>query len=397
MAADYIQPAVAGCSWRVASASFPSAAPAVAPGFAVDEGADQTMDLYSMARPALRLMDPERAHSLAIWALERGLAPKDKTPDDPALSITLWGRHFSNPVGLAAGFDKDARAMAGLFDMGLGFVEVGSITPRAQPGNPSQRVFRLDADMAVINRLGFNSQGQDAAAERLARWRASDGIAGVLGINLGKNKDALDAAADYASGARRLSRYADYLVVNVSSPNTPGLRDLQGETQLIEIVTAVRDAMADGDGESCLPLLIKVAPDLEPSDVEAIANVVLSQNIDGVVATNTTITRPAGLKDPQQSEQGGLSGRPLFAKSTEVLGQFYRCLEGRVPLIGVGGVSDGADAYAKIRAGASLVQLYTGMVFGGPRLIGEIKRDLAVLLKRDGFTSVNEAVGADWR
>jgi dihydroorotate dehydrogenase len=315
------------------------------------------------------------------------------TPDDPLLASELWGLTFANPLGLAAGFDKDARVVAATLGLGFGFVEVGSVTPRPQPGNPKPRIFRLPEDGAVINRLGFNNAGMEAARTRLAAFRKRGWVRGPVGINLGKNKDSADAAGDYVLGAAALSPLADYLVVNVSSPNTPGLRALQGRAELEDLLGRVLAALP----EPAPPLLVKIAPDLTAEDKADIAAVALSLGISGLIATNTTIARPAGLKGAARSEAGGLSGRPLFGPSTAVLGDLYRLTEGKIPLIGVGGIASGADAYRKIRAGASLVQLYTGLVYGGPALVGRIKTELARLLREDGFASVSAAVGADHR
>ncbi len=274
--------------------------------------------------------------------------------------------------------------------LGFGFVETGTVTPRPQPGNPKPRVFRLDEEMAVINRMGFNSGGLDALVSRMAGRDRGDGI---VGVNIGRNRDSADATADYAEGVRRTAPVADYLVVNVSSPNTPGLRDLQARAVLEALLRQLLDARAQ-TGVS-LPLLVKIAPDLTPEERADIASVALATGIDGIVVANTTVARPPGLRDAQAKEAGGLSGRPLFAPSTVLLAEIYRLTEGRIPLIGVGGVASAADAYAKIRAGAALVQLYTALVFAGPALIGEIKTGLGELLRRDGFASVHEAVGVD--
>ncbi len=352
------------------------------------------MYAFRFVRPLLDLLDPEVAHGLTLGALARGLGPRGVSPDDPILGIRLWGRDFPNPIGLAAGFDKNASAVGPLFGLGFGLVEVGTITPRPQAGNPRPRVFRLPEDHAVINRLGFAGEGVEAAKRRLVRWRAQGGV-GILGVNLGKNRDSADAAADYAEGTRALAALADYLVINVSSPNTPGLRALQGRAELEGLVQAVRAALAEARPGDPLPVLVKVAPDLEADDLADIAAVALEQGIDGLIATNTTIGRPPDLTGRHRGETGGLSGRPLFTLSTRVLAELRRLTAGRVPLVGVGGVASGAEAYAKIRAGACLVQLYTGLIYQGPALVPRIKAELAALLRRDGFNSVGDAVGAD--
>lgn len=351
------------------------------------------MNTFSLLGPALRRLDPETAHNLTLWALQRGLAPRVKEDDAPILATRLWGISFSNPLGLAAGFDKDARVMEPMLALGLGFVEAGSVTPRPQPGNPKPRIFRLPEDGAVINRLGFNNAGLEAARRNLAAFRRAHPDSGPVGVNLGKNKDTADAASDYVLGAAALGPLADYLVINVSSPNTPGLRALQGRAELEELLGRVLAALPD----PAPPLLVKIAPDLTEEDKADIAAVALSMNISGLIATNTTIARPEGLKGAAKDETGGLSGRPLFDPSKAVLRDLYRLTEGKVPLIGVGGVSSGADAYRKIRAGASLVQLYTGLIYGGPALIPRIKNELVQLLREDGFESVGAAVGADHR
>ncbi len=352
------------------------------------------MAVVDLAQRCLRLLDPETAHRAAIWALARGLAPRPAAADDPGLAIRLWGRAFPNPLGLAAGFDKDAEAPGALIGLGFGFVEVGTLTPRAQAGNPRPRLFRLPEDGAVINRLGFNNRGAEAARAALDRWRAGGG-AGLVGVNVGKNKESADAAADYAAAARTLAPAADYLTINVSSPNTPGLRALQGEAELHRLLDRLEDAL--GDRAARPPLLLKVAPDLGEAELAGIAAVALERRLDGLIATNTTIARPPGLTGRHRGEAGGLSGRPLMAPSTAVLAQLYRLTGGAIPLIGVGGVASGADAYAKIRAGASLVQLYTALAYQGPSLVPRIKADLAALLRRDGFATVADAVGADHR
>jgi dihydroorotate dehydrogenase len=347
-------------------------------------------DLYRLVRPLLRALPPETAHRVTVTALAAGLGGRADAPDPPSLSQQLWGLAFPNPIGIAAGFDKDARAPAALLRLGFGFVEVGTVTPLPQPGNPKPRVFRLDEHMAVINRMGFNSGGLDALVSRMAGRDCGDGI---VGVNIGRNRDSADATADYAEGVRRAAPVADYLVVNVSSPNTPGLRDLQARAVLEALLRQLLDARAQ-TGVS-LPLLVKIAPDLTPEERADIAAVALATGIDGIVVANTTVARPSELRDVQAKEAGGLSGRPLFAPSTALLAEMYRLTGGRVPLVGVGGVASAANAYAKIRAGAALVQLYTALVFAGPALIGEIKTGLAELLRRDGFASVHNAVGTD--
>ena len=354
---------------------------------------------FDLVSRLMGLLPPERAHDLTVRLLAAAPVPRLPREDDPILHTRVWGRTFRNPVGLAAGFDKDAAAVDGLLGLGFGFVEVGSVTPRPQPGNPRPRLFRLRQDRAVINRMGFNSHGAEAAARRLARRdrMRTERRGGVLGVNLGKNKDSADAAADYCTGVSKLGGFADYIVVNVSSPNTPGLRALQEASALRTILDAVLAARRGSLAGREPPLLVKIAPDLHDADLAAIAEVVLDAGIDGIIVSNTTVQRPASLRSPHARETGGLSGRPLFALSTDMLGRVYRLTDGRLPLVGVGGVASGADALAKIRQGACLVQLYTALVYQGPGLIGAIKRDLAARLRAEGFSSVGEAVGTAHR
>lgn len=356
------------------------------------------MDLYPLVRPFLPLISPERAHGLAVRALKKGLVPTDRRPDDPVLATRVWNLTFPNPIGLAAGFDKDAEIVDPLLGLGFGFVEAGSVTPRPQPGNPKPRLFRLDEDEGVINRFGFNSEGLAPFIYHLGRRRAA-GAAGIVGANVGKNKESEDASEDYAAGISATCRVADYLVCNISSPNTPGLRLLQARAEMAAVIGHALAARNESipDAATRPPLLVKVAPDLDDAGLETIAEVALEQGVDGIIMGNTTLSRPASLKSSHKGETGGLSGQPLFALSTERLGALYRLVRGRIPLIGVGGVSSGADAYAKIRAGADLVQVYSAMVFHGPALVPRIKADLAARLKADGFASVSAAVGVDIR
>ena len=344
------------------------------------------LDMWCGLTALLRCFPPEIAHGLSIRALRAGVHPRMRGADDPILAGEIWGRPIPNPIGLAAGYDKGAQVADALLAMGFGFVEIGTVTPRPQPGNPKPRLFRLAEDGALINRLGFNSEGLAVARARLARRKAR---AGVVGANVGKNKDTVDAAADYAEGARALAPLADYLVINVSSPNTPGLRALQRRSDLAALIGAVRAALPP----SPPPLLVKVAPDLSPAEREDMAAVSLECAVDGLIIGNTTLSRPDGLRSAHRGEVGGLSGRPLMALSTAVLADLHRLTGGRVPLIGCGGVSSGTDAYAKIRAGARLVQLYTALVYEGPGLLRRIKTELAAHLRADGFRSVAEAVG----
>lgn len=349
-------------------------------------------DVYPLIWPLLRAMDPERAHAMAL-RLVRYWAPlvgSDGASRDPLLQTALWEKRFPNPFGIAAGFDKNAQVANAMLRLGFGFVEVGTVTLRPQAGNPRPRLFRLLEDQAVINRFGFNGEGADAMLHRLARRERSRGI---VGVNVGPNRDASNPAADCAEIATLLGPYADYLVVNVSSPNTPGLRSLQAGGPLLDLLLRVRGARDASPGRP--PLLVKVAPDLTPDERREIAEAVLSAGIDGLIATNTTVDRPVELRGEARTEAGGLSGAPLFSASTAVLADFYRLFEGKVPLIGVGGISSGADAYAKIRAGASLLQLYTALVYHGPGLLGRLCGELGALLRRDGYACLEDAVGAD--
>ncbi|MFD2206938.1 quinone-dependent dihydroorotate dehydrogenase [Kiloniella antarctica] len=352
------------------------------------------MNSFRLVGPLIRLLDAEKAHTVTLWCLKKGLVPSRKAVVDPVLKTQVWGREFSNPLGLAAGFDKNAEVVRPMISQGFGFTEVGSITPRAQAGNPKPRIFRLSEDKAVINRMGFNNAGVEAAAENLEALRQYP-LSGLLGVNLGKNKDTAIALDDYEIGAKQLCHYADYMVINVSSPNTPGLRSLQDRKELEILIVGVQRVLREEMGEKALPLVLKIAPDLTKEDKEDIAAVALELALDGLTITNTTIERPDTLKSKYCSETGGLSGAPLFDASTKVLFDMYRLTEGKIPLIGVGGISSGEQAYKKIRAGASLIQLYSALVYYGPPLVTEILEDLTKLIKHDGYQSVSEAVGAD--
>ncbi len=350
-----------------------------------------------LALAALYALPPETAHHAALYALEHRLVGSRASPDDPILRTSVWGIGFPNVIGLAAGFDKDARVSDAMLSLGFGFVEAGTVTPRPQPGNPKPRLFRLDEDRAIINRLGFNSGGLENFARRLAARRSNPEKRGIVGANVGKNRDTQDAGDDYAEGVEKLAATTDYLVINISSPNTPGLRDLQGRVALDALLRHAIAARNRGAGNRHPPLLAKVGPDLTPEQIADIAEVTLATGIDGLIIGNTTIDRPKDLKSAQKNEAGGLSGAPLLKPSTECLARIYRLTKGRVPLIGCGGVADGASAYAKIRAGASLVQVYSALVYQGPGLVRRIKQELAQLLRADGFASVAEAVGCDHR
>ncbi len=336
----------------------------------------------------LHRLDPERAHDLSLKALRTGLLPLPGPVTSPRLRTTLAGLDLANPVGLAAGYDKNATALGPLMRAGFGFLEVGAATPRAQPGNPRPRLFRLAADRAVINRFGFNNDGAEAIAARLAS--RPPGI--PVGLNLGANKDSADRAADFASVLRTAGPVADFVTVNVSSPNTERLRDLQGTEALAALLAGVLAARAEAG--LAVPVFLKVAPDLSPGEIDEIASVIRETGIDGLIATNTTLSRN-GLASPAAREAGGLSGAPLFDRSTRVLARFSAALGPDMPIIGVGGIASAADAYAKVRAGATAVQLYTGMVYEGLSLIPRIARGLDALLERDGVARVADAVGRD--
>jgi dihydroorotate dehydrogenase len=347
-------------------------------------------DPWSLATRALRLLPAETAHRTTIGLLRfaaRAL-PKAKA-DDPRLAIAAMGFNFTNPIGLAAGFDKDVEVPGAMAKFGFGFVECGTVTPRAQAGNPKPRLFRLDEDRAVINRMGFNNRG---AANAVLRLRARDPRQ-IVGINIGANKDSGDRIADYVACFESLAARASYVTVNVSSPNTPGLRGLQDREQLATLL--VRLVETRERLRLSVPLLLKIAPDRSLGALDDMAFIVGSLPIEGVIISNTTIERPASLKSAHAREQGGLSGAPLFAPSTRILREMRKRLGARKTLIGVGGIGSGEDAYAKIRAGASLVQLYTALAYEGPSLVGRIKRELVRCLERDGFAYVSDAVGAD--
>ncbi len=363
-----------------------------------------------LAARLLRALPAETAHR-ATLRLTGLFAPLLLSPpaDDPRLRVRALGLDFPNPVGLAAGFDKDADVPNAMLKLGFGFVECGTVTPKPQAGNPVPRLFRLTEDRAVINRMGFNNRGMDAAAAHLQARRKR----GIVGINIGANKDSADRIADYAQAFSRLAQLADYVTVNVSSPNTPGLRGLQNKEELTRLLSTMIEARArlplarsaggggvferlrekDGGG---VPILLKIAPDLDGNTLDDIAQSATASGIEGVIVSNTTIARPS-LKSANAAEAGGLSGRPLLAPSTEILRQMRTRLPQTIVLVGVGGISSGADAYEKIRAGASLVQLYTGLVYEGPGLVARIKRELLTLLARDGFATIADAVGTNTR
>jgi dihydroorotate dehydrogenase len=346
--------------------------------------------LFPLIRPALFTLDPEVGHRLAIRVLA-ALPVRAPMPIPASLATTVAGLDFPNPVGVAAGFDKDAEVPDALLGLGFGFTEVGSITPLPQEGNPKPRLFRLVEDRAVINRMGFNNAGGAAA---LARLEARAGRPGIVGVNIGANKDSPDRIADYAIMARMMAPLASYLCVNISSPNTPGLRALQDEGALTGLIDAVIAARAEAKCAVPPPIFLKVAPDLEPADINAIARIAIDKQLGALVVSNTTIARPS-LRSHHAGETGGLSGAPLREAALERLRDFRKATGGAIPLVGVGGIATAEHAWERIRAGASLVQLYSAMVYEGPGLGGQIVRGLERLMKRDGFSSIAEAVGSE--
>lgn len=346
---------------------------------------------YKVGTVVLRQLPAERAHTTTIKALKAGFGPKAGSMEFPELETEVGGLTLPNPVGLAAGFDKDCDVPDAMLEAGFGFVECGTVTPRPQGGNPKPRLFRLTEDEAVINRMGFNNKGLDRFSERLKARRENGGI---IGANLGANKDSDDRIADYVTGLVRLWGLCDYFTINISSPNTPGLRNLQGSTEMDELLGRLSETRAklSGDTPSC-PMFLKVAPDLDFSEVERVVEQARSYGLNAIIVSNTTIERPDSLKSPRRTEGGGLSGQPLFEKSTALLQEFSDVAEGRIDLIGAGGIGSGAQAYAKIRAGAKAVQLYSALVYNGPQLVQEICADVSARLKADGFKTIKEAVG----
>lgn len=348
--------------------------------------------LLDLALPFSRFFEAEDAHGLAIKALS--MMPKGRpVADDPRLSVSAFGLNFRNPLGVAAGFDKNAEVPDAVLALGFGFAEVGTLTPKPQAGNARPRVFRLLRDEGVINRLGFNNNGFHAAVARLSSRRQN----GILGINVGANKDSDDRIADYVAGVETFSSYASYLTINVSSPNTPGLRDLQSASALNELIKRVLEAreLAAQKGNGRKPILLKIAPDVALGDLDDIVEIARKRTIDGMIVSNTTITRPATLRDRNAREQGGLSGKPLFELSTRMLAETYLRAERAFPIVGVGGVDSAETAWRKIRAGATLVQLYTGMVYKGFGVANEIKQGLSLKLDRGRHRSIQDVIGLD--
>jgi len=355
-----------------------------------------TDKLYAFSRPLLFVLPPEEAHELTLKSLESGLFLRDRTPADPRLAITVGGLTFPNPIGIAAGFDKNARVPDAVLALGCGFAEIGTVTPVAQSGNPKPRVFRLISDRALINRLGFNNDGHAPALARLEKRTA----AGIVGVNVGANKDAADRIADYVTGLVSFNAVASYFMVNISSPNTTGLRKLQDPASLDLLLKRVMDARQElvAAGKPKRPIFVKIAPDIGEDEIAPICEQLVSHNVDAIAVSNTTLARP-GLFGPTSREGGGLSGAPLFHRSTVMLARVYRATHGKIPLVGIGGVDSPETALEKFEAGASLVQLYTGMIYHGPSLIGRIKSHLCAHLTSQGAASINDVVGShatDW-
>lgn len=353
-------------------------------------------DLYPLIRPAFFAMDGETAHNMTLSALKSGLYPRPPKLDEPCLKTELFGLTFPTPVGLAAGFDKNAEAISAAFNLGFGFVEAGTVTPKPQDGNPKPRIFRDPENIAVINRMGFPNKGMHAFKDNLNRFlQQKKRPAGALGINIGMNKDQTDPASDYCKLITMLAPMADYITINISSPNTPGLRDLQKRGPLLDLLGRVNEERQKSCGEHAPPILLKLAPDLTEDQQEELAQAALEAPIEGLILTNTTLERPSFLPAKFREEKGGLSGAPLTNKSTQIIKNFYKLTKGKLPIVGAGGIVTGEDAYAKIRAGASLVQLYSSMVFKGPLQAYYVNKNLAECLKRDNIASLSDAIGLD--
>lgn len=351
-------------------------------------------DYFPLVRPLIHRLDPEDAHEWTLKALERGLVPTQPLVLDAALRTSLFGKPVINPVGLAAGFDKNARVFHRMPKQGFGFMEVGGVTPRAQVGNPRPRLFRLTEDEAVINRMGFNNQGMEVVRGRLVARRTADM---VVGVNLAANIDAEDAAEDFVTLARRFSAHADFLTLDISCPNTANGKMFLNPGPLADLLGRLKALYDDPAGPPRPALAAKIAPDLSEAELDAVLDVLMRFGIDGMILSNTTVDRSGPLYSSRKDEKGGLSGRPLFNRSTALLRQVYQKTGGRLTLIGTGGISSAGDAYVKIRAGASVVQLYTALVYQGPAMLTRLHLDLADMLRRDGFQNISEAVGADFR
>lgn len=342
--------------------------------------------------PLVHLLDPEQAHKLAVFTSAHRLVPKSKFKDSNILRTNVFGKEFSSPIGIAAGFDKDGSAIMGLKDIGFGFIEIGSVTPLPQPGNEKPRVFRLPEDMAIINRYGFNSEGHLEVLKKVKDTR-KESDAPIIGVNLGKNKTSEDPIKDYVEGIETFGNVSDYLVINISSPNTPNLRDLQNKDNLTNLLKAVVTARNNLEINPKPPLLLKLAPDLSYEEKKDIADIIKLEDckVDGLVVSNTTVQRPS-LQSKYKNEDGGLSGEPLKETSTEMIMEMSKLTQG-LPIIGVGGISSGKDAYEKIKAGACLIEIYSALVYEGPPIVAKIKRELIELLEKDGYKNVSEAVG----
>jgi dihydroorotate dehydrogenase len=351
------------------------------------------ISMFQLLRPMLFALEPEQAHEVTLRSLEAGIYPRELGQGDPRLAVRIAGLDFPNPIGIAAGFDKDARVPDAVLGMGCGMAEIGTVTPQPQPGNPQPRVFRLARQHGLINRLGFNNGGHAAALERLRR-RREHGAAGIVGVNIGANKDSADRAADYVAGLDAFWDVASYFMVNISSPNTPGLRDLQAPAALDELlgrVMAARHKRAAGGAQR--PVFVKIAPDIAEDDLPAIVERMIANAVDAIAVSNTTLARPGLAGVTEASEAGGLSGRPLFHRATAMLARVHRLTGSRVPLIGIGGIDSPETALTKIEAGASLIQLYTGLIYEGPGLIGAIKQRLALAAGQTGAASIAGLAG----
>ena len=352
------------------------------------------LDIFKYIKPALFKLEPEQAHKAAIMALQMGVAPNGRLSND-GLKQRVFGLDFDNPIGVAAGFDKNAEVPNEIIKVGFGFAEIGSVTPRPQAGNPKPRIFRVPEHRGVINRMGFNNDGHEAVLKRMRNVRMNK-KSGQIGVNIGANKDSDDFIADYELGIETFYNVADYFVANISSPNTPGLRALQSKQSLEKLVDRIcnrRDEMQQ-DLHKYVPLILKIAPDLTDEDIDDIAAICLDSELDGVIVSNTTIRRDFIAGHDHENEAGGLSGKPLFEFSTHMLARFYQATGGKIPLIGTGGIYDGASAYAKICAGATLVQLYSCLIYTGTGIIDELRQGILDGLKRDGFDTIEQAVGS---
>jgi len=351
-------------------------------------------DLFTIIRPLLHALPPELAHQASLKALKCGFLPANKPSTSPILSQNILGLEFKTPLGIAAGFDKNAEVVNPLLMQGFSFIEAGTVTPLPQAGNDKPRIFRLPEDNSIINRLGFNNDGLDIFVKNFSKHNKKFGIAGA---NIGKNRDTEDAAADYVKGLTAVYPYADYITINISSPNTKGLRDLQKRASLSPLLAEISKAreQAINTHNKKIPIFLKISPDIDGKECENIAEAIISNGIDGLIISNTTISRPEFLKSARRSETGGLSGPPLFASSTKTLANMYKITKGKIPLIGVGGIASPEDAYIKIRAGASLIQMYTALVYQGLGLVRSINDKLPIMLERDGFKNISEAIGSD--